>query len=637
MIIVLKGKIKVYKLKKIRDQIMFSIACLCVFTLVVSIMANSVFRGDTTNVTAQNAILREVELSASTFENRIDGLANALNGLGRNTIISDTTVSNEMVDYIVNEYQSELGFKTYKKVSLDSLNKEISSTLKAGDTYIKVDAALDIYVPLYDTYRIYENSGNYTETVIGGLVFSFEKERLATLLSESITSVVDGSYVVDASGKTVATTTNYTAKEMGTAPSGASGTILFEYNEEEWVAGYAKLTGMDLTLYIETPVTDLATIAKMSNGQSFILFVVIMSVCFVVSSLIANEYSKPINMVKEQLANLSNGKLPNTLESHTGNEIDDLVLALNHTADSLRIIVNDISYMLNEMGDGNFTSQSAAEEYYVNDYQIIGDSIRSIQKNMATTLSIVKTSSEQVNAGSTSVADSSQMLATGMNEQLNSIRGLNDTIANLYREIKENTVAATNANECCVAAKESVDESHKLMNELAEAMDDMTAKSAEISKIIKTIDDIAFQTNILALNAAVEAARAGAAGKGFAVVADEVRNLATKSAEAAKNTTTLIEQTTDAIENGANITTKTREVMLKVVEETEKSAELTNMIREAGNSQKRAMGVLGQGMKEISAIAHSTGDTAQVCASASEEMSAQAEDLNSLLAKFTVN
>ena len=637
MIIVLKGKIKVYKLKKIRDQIMFSIACLCVFTLVVSIMANSVFRGDTTNVTAQNAILREVELSASTFENRIDGLANALNGLGRNTIISDTTVSNEMVDYIVNEYQSELGFKTYKKVSLDSLNKEISSTLKAGDTYIKVDAALDIYVPLYDTYRIYENSGNYTETVIGGLVFSFEKERLATLLSESITSVVDGSYVVDASGKTVATTTNYTAKEMGTAPSGATGTILFEYNEEEWVAGYAKLTGMDLTLYIETPVTDLATIAKMSNGQSFILFVVIMSVCFVVSSLIANEYSKPINMVKEQLANLSNGKLPNTLESHTGNEIDDLVLALNHTADSLRIIVNDISYMLNEMGDGNFTSQSAAEEYYVNDYQIIGDSIRSIQKNMATTLSIVKTSSEQVNAGSASVADSSQMLATGMNEQLNSIRGLNDTIANLYREIKENTVAATNANECCVAAKESVDESHKLMNELAEAMDDMTAKSAEISKIIKTIDDIAFQTNILALNAAVEAARAGAAGKGFAVVADEVRNLATKSAEAAKNTTTLIEQTTDAIENGANITTKTREVMLKVVEETEKSAELTNMIREAGNSQKRAMGVLGQGMKEISAIAHSTGDTAQVCASASEEMSAQAEDLNSLLAKFTVN
>ena len=293
--------------------------------------------------------------------------------------------------------------------------------------------------------------------------------------------------------------------------------------------------------------------------------------------------------------------------------------------------------MLNEMGDGNFTSQSAAEEYYVNDYQIIGDSIRSIQKNMATTLSIVKTSSEQVNAGSASVADSSQMLATGMNEQLNSIRGLNDTIANLYREIKENTVAATNANECCVAAKESVDESHKLMNELAEAMDDMTAKSAEISKIIKTIDDIAFQTNILALNAAVEAARAGAAGKGFAVVADEVRNLATKSAEAAKNTTTLIEQTTDAIENGASITTKTREVMLKVVEETEKSAELTNMIREAGNSQKRAMGVLGQGMKEISAIAHSTGDTAQVCASASEEMSAQAEDLNSLLAKFTVN
>ena len=637
MIIVLKGKIKVYKLKKIRDQIMFSIACLCVFTLVVSIMANSVFRGDTTNVTAQNAILREVELSASTFENRIDGLANALNGLGRNTIISDTTVSNEMVDYIVNEYQSELGFKTYKKVTLDSLDKEISSALKAGDTYIKVDAALDIYVPLYDTYRIYENSGNYTETVIGGLVFSFEKERLATLLSESITSVVDGSYVVDASGKTVATTTNYTAKEMGTAPSGATGTILFEYNEEEWVAGYAKLTGMDLTLYIETPVTDLATIAKMSNGQSFILFVVIMSVCFVVSSLIANEYSKPINMVKEQLANLSNGKLPNTLESHTGNEIDDLVLALNHTADSLRIIVNDISYMLNEMGDGNFTSQSAAEEYYVNDYQIIGDSIRSIQKNMATTLSIVKTSSEQVNAGSTSVADSSQMLATGMNEQLNSIRGLNDTIANLYREIKENTVAATNANECCVAAKESVDESHKLMNELAEAMDDMTAKSAEISKIIKTIDDIAFQTNILALNAAVEAARAGAAGKGFAVVADEVRNLATKSAEAAKNTTTLIEQTTDAIENGASITTKTREVMLKVVEETEKSAELTNMIREAGNSQKRAMGVLGQGMKEISAIAHSTGDTAQVCASASEEMSAQAEDLNSLLAKFTVN
>ncbi|WMI79801.1 methyl-accepting chemotaxis protein [Anaerotignum sp. MB30-C6] len=271
---------------------------------------------------------------------------------------------------------------------------------------------------------------------------------------------------------------------------------------------------------------------------------------------------------------------------------------------------------------------------YAGDFNGIGLSIERFAEKMSEALLQINEASEQVAYGSEHLSGGAQELSQGVTEQANAIEELSKTFAGIALHTKETAENATKAKQISAGSRDAITRGYAQMNEMVMAMDEISNTSNEIGKIIKNIDDIAFQTNILALNAAVEAARAGASGKGFAVVADEVRNLAGKSAESAKNTANLIEKALLAIENGLKIVSTTSTTLDEVISSSEKSAEAIQSIADASVEQQEFIRQVNDGVDQISAVVRANSTNAEESAATSEELSGQAQLMKELIGKF---
>ena len=315
-------------------------------------------------------------------------------------------------------------------------------------------------------------------------------------------------------------------------------------------------------------------------------------------------------------------------------EIGDLAAAIQSVMQHVREIISDLSDKLSELAKGNFRVSLENTEQYPGAYRPLLNSLQEISNDLNKTMVEIKTSAREVNAGAEQVSSGAQGLSQGATEQASSIEELSATVNDISEHIKKTAENTRLANTEAQNAGKEVSHSDKQMQQMKAAMENINQKSGEISKIIKTIDDIAFQTNILALNAAIEAARAGVAGKGFAVVADEVGNLAQKSANAAKDTTMLIEETLQAVEQGTVLADSTAESLQRVVTGAGKVTELVNQIAEASVEQSRAVEQVSTGIDQISSVVQSNTATAEESAAASEELSGQANILNELVGRF---
>ena len=315
-------------------------------------------------------------------------------------------------------------------------------------------------------------------------------------------------------------------------------------------------------------------------------------------------------------------------------EIGDLAAAIQSVMQHVREIISDLSDKLSELAKGNFRVSLENTEQYPGAYRPLLNSLQEISNDLNKTMAEIKTSAREVNAGAEQVSSGAQGLSQGATEQASSIEELSATVNDISEHIKKTAENTRLANTEAQNAGKEVSHSDKQMQQMKAAMENINQKSGEISKIIKTIDDIAFQTNILALNAAIEAARAGVAGKGFAVVADEVGNLAQKSANAAKDTTMLIEETLQAVEQGTVLADSTAESLQRVVTGASKVTELVNQIAEASVEQSRAVEQVSTGIDQISSVVQSNTATAEESAAASEELSGQANILNELVGRF---
>ena len=317
-------------------------------------------------------------------------------------------------------------------------------------------------------------------------------------------------------------------------------------------------------------------------------------------------------------------------------EIGQIAESMANVVGRIRAIIKDLLGKLDQMSQGNFAFDFWNPELYKGEYAPLLEGLYDILDDLNVTMGEIHGSSQQVDASAQQVSSFAQSLSRGATEQATSIEELSTTMDDISAKIKETAEMSINASILSKESGSAVGLSNEKMDEMSKAMQEITEKSQEISKIIKTIDDIAFQTNILSLNAAIEAARAGAAGKGFAVVADEVGNLAQKSAKAAQNTAGLIEETIDAVNKGAKITEETAESLSVVSQKTDKINEIIASISTASEAEANGIKQLSNGLDQIALVVQSNTSTAEESATASEELSGQSGRLNHLLGKFNL-
>lgn len=378
---------------------------------------------------------------------------------------------------------------------------------------------------------------------------------------------------------------------------------------------------------------DNATAAQRQANIILIATGVVSIVLEIISAVyITMSLNKPITELRKASEAMAVGDFDSIIEYHSKDELGILADSFRKMNTMVKGLISDIIRGLDEIARSNLNIKPNAE--YVGIFANIEHSMKSIIAQLSETMRQINIASGEVNSGSVQVSNAAQALSQGATEQASSVEELAAAITEISEQIKVNAEHAKNADEQASDVGNEMQISNERMQELMRAMEDITNSSNEIGKIIKTIDDIAFQTNILALNAAVEAARAGNAGKGFAVVADEVRNLASKSAEAAKDTTSLIESSINAVKEGTQIANNTAQSLVVAVDKANEVTKTVAKIAQATSQQAQSISQVSAEVEQISNVVQTNSATAEESAAASEQLTGQAILLDDLVAQF---
>ncbi|MGN1106099.1 MAG: methyl-accepting chemotaxis protein [Huintestinicola sp.] len=419
--------------------------------------------------------------------------------------------------------------------------------------------------------------------------------------------------------------------------AGEQGTEIVKINGQSSFIGYSPINATDgWSIGVCAPSMDFLKPTVICMIIAIILLLISAVTSVFNSARMGKKVGDPIALCTNRLKLLAEGDFSSPVpEIHTNDETKVLADATEQLVGDLNSIIGDIGRMLGSMANGDFNvSSGCGDDVYKGDFHVLIESVSEINSKLSNTLSQINTSADQVSNGSDQVSGGAQSLSQGATEQASSIEELTTTIHTISDKVSDTADHCINGKRLTEESAEYIDEASQCMGKLTEAMRDISDASNEISRIIRAIEDIAFQTNILALNAAVEAARAGDAGKGFAVVADEVRNLASKSSDAAQETTVLIERAINAVDNGTGITEQTARAVSDVAQRSEEVRNIVAEIAEASTVQANMIAQVTQGMEQISGVVQNNSATAEESAAASEELSGQALILKKLISGF---
>lgn len=407
-----------------------------------------------------------------------------------------------------------------------------------------------------------------------------------------------------------------------------------DYDGKQKYFAFTKLPVSNWSMGYIMPESDINSSLVGLGVTYVILFIVFFVVANAVVMLVMKAQMKPLKEINEVAEKIADGNLSARFDYRSDDEIGQLCENFMECTEITRHYISEISDKLDRLSHGDFTVKIT--EDYKGDFRPIKESLINITESMRRTLEHIGNASVQVNMGAARMAESSTVLARGVSNQTNTIKKLTDDMTSVIEQVKETEQRTFAARELAGNAKKKIETSSLEMDKLLSAMNEISNMSSEISKIMKTIDDIAFQTNILALNASVEAARAGEAGKGFTVVAEEVRMLASKSAEAAKRTSDLLSQTEIAINEGVHLADSTAKALSDAVSDTVSVDENIIKIAETTKNESEFMDNIFTSINAISGIVETTSDSAQSGAASSEELSSQATILSHLISEFKI-
>lgn len=385
----------------------------------------------------------------------------------------------------------------------------------------------------------------------------------------------------------------------------------------------------------ETLVSGLREKQAMAVFTVILLGGISVAVSVVFGFYITRGITQPVTELEQAARAMARGEFSAVRVAYDSrDELGSLAGDIRSMVKTLTDVLQNETYILNEMAEGNFSVHSEKDEYYIGEFEQLMRSMKKISRGLSELLLQISRSADNVAAGSEQVSSGSQNLAQGTTEQAASVEELTGMMSEISDQAYRNSRDAQEASEKAQMVKENATESSRSMQEMVKAMAEISGKSDEIRKIVKTIEDFSFQTNILALNAAVEAARAGDRGKGFSVVANEVRSLANQSSAASKSTAALIQSSLQAVENGRRIANETDNALAEVVSGIDNVSELLFHITDASSKQFDANRQVTENINLISEVVQTNSATAEECAAASEELASQAQLLKELVSHF---
>ena len=604
-------------------------------------------------------------LAANRIEQELSAYKNVAIDTGCISQLSDASVPVEEKRAIMDERVSMHGFQRGNIIDADGYSifdgkdysdREYVKQAMAGNVYVseplisKITGELSIMVaaPLY-------SGGNQGSQIVGVVYFVPQETFLNDIVSSIKVAQSSRAYMINKSGDTIADVTLETITVQNIEQEAKSDSSLQELaalhaDMRQGKNGFGSFRSSDGNRFLAyAPVggTDgwsVAVTALETEYLSDTYFGIIINLAVIAASILAsivvalklsNNIGGPMRACARRMKLLVEGDLSSPAPPVKGkDETAELTRSTAEMITGLNTIINDIDYLLTQMAGQNFDIQSSHHDAYVGGFQSILLSMRHLKISLSNTMRQIDASASQVSDASSQVSAGAQSLSQGSVEQASSVEQLAATITDISESAKKTAAAAEEAGQFVEQAGAQLGTSVEYVKDLNTAMEKISGSSEEISKIISTIESIAFQTNILALNAAVEAARAGASGKGFAVVADEVRNLASKSDSAAKATKELIEGSIAAVTGGSQAVNKVTESLELTSSIAGNVTTQMDIVVEAVKNQTAAIAQVTEGIDQISSVVQTNSATSQQSSASSEELSAEANNLKHLVDQF---
>ena len=654
-------------MKSIRAKITLCLI-MTVLTALAAVGLSSIIPNYNSTIATVNHMMSETAvLAAERVEQELAAYKNVAMDTGCIPQLSDPAVSVDEKRSIIDERAIMHNFQRGNIIGMDGISifdakdysdREYVRQAMQGNVYVseplisKITGELSIMVaaPIYED-GIYGSS-------IAGVIYFVPHE---TFLNDIVSSIQIGdnsrAYMINKTGDTIADITldtimvqnienqsqsDASLKDLaaihGAMRRGENGFGSYESTDGAMFAAYAPVKDTDgWSIAVTAP--QLNYLGTTYNDIVINIMVIVIStlISILIALKLAGSISKPMKSCADRMKLLVEGDLETPMPKVTSkDETGMLVASTASLVEGLRTMINDLSYLLAGLAKQDLSVQTQHKEAYVGSFQNILRSVYHMKAQLNNTMRQVNHSAEQVSSASVQLSASAQDLSQVTTEQASSIQELASQISEISEQAKNTADSAVTLRSQTHHTGEEVALCNQQMQTLMEAMNKIQTSSDEIGKILKTIEDIAFQTNILALNAAVEAARAGAAGKGFAVVAQEVRELAGKSAQAAQNTSTLIEQSSDAVHMGSEIASHTADTLSEIVNSIQSVVDSIDTIAATSNEQSDDVWQVSEGINQMAIVVQNNSATAQECAAASEHLSTEAVGLKQLVDQFTL-